>query len=64
MGFKWNLTGVPERDEKENGAEKALRRDDGQEHFKNDGRYQPMDVTANLLNIKDKSKDKTECQPG
>lgn len=43
LGFKWSVTGVPEGDEKREWGRKGLRRDNGQKHFKNDGRYQPTD---------------------
>jgi len=59
-GVKWSITGVP-GDEWDR---KSIRRDNGQEHCKNDTRHQPTDAkeTANsqsaeyfnLLNIKDK----------
>ena len=60
LGFKWSITGVP-GDEWDR---ISIRRDNGQEHCKNDIRHQPTDAkeTANsqsaeyfnLLNIKDK----------
>ena len=56
-----------------NGAEKSIRRDNGQEHCKNDIRHQPTDAKGtansqsaeyfNLLNIKDKSNDNGELLP-